>query len=245
MLEVRSLDVYRGSLPVLFNATLSVPSGARIGIVGANGAGKSTLLHAISGLLRRVSGVITIDDQEILSTVGGRRHHVEPATIVDLGVVQVPEGRQLFGDMTVLENLRVGALRLRGAALADRLSDVVSLLPEITRLMRRRASALSGGEQQLVAIARALMARPRYLMLDEPSTGLAPRLVERLFELLARLNRDRGCAIVLVEQNVAATLEFVSAAYVLEAGQVVASGTSAQLRQNATVIKAFMGVYDA
>ncbi len=233
MLEVDALDVTYGELRALSGVSVRVGPGEIVALVGSNGAGKTTLLRAVAGLVRPRAGRIRWDDSEVVG--------VRPHRMVELGIAMVPEGRRLFGRMTVEENLRLGAFTPR--ALRERDSSLVSVYATFPRLRERRrqlAASLSGGEQQMVAIGRALMSRPRLLMLDEPSLGLAPRIVETIFGVFTDVNR-RGVAVFLVEQNVRAALVLAHRAYLLEHGQVVGEGTGATLLADPQVRKAYLG----
>ena len=215
ILEVRDLVVRYGQATALDGVSLEVGEGEMVALVGPNGAGKTTLLNTISGLLRPSSGSFS---------AGGR-------------VVQVPEGRQLFGDMTVEDNLRLGAWRVR-----DRdPSRIYELFPPLQPMRRRRAFTLSGGEQQMVAVGRALMGRPQLLAVDELSLGLAPLVVQSLAEHVVRLNRETGMAVLLVEQNARLALDICARAYVLEAGRVAMAGASAEMRRSPAVQAAYLG----
>ena len=215
ILEVRELVVRYGQATALDGVSLEVGEGEMVALVGPNGAGKTTLLNTISGLIRAASGTYR---------TGGR-------------VVQVPEGRQLFGDMTVEDNLRLGAWQVR-----DRdLTGIYEVFPPLAEMRRRRAYTLSGGEQQMVAVGRALMGRPQLLAVDELSLGLAPLVVQDLAEHVRRLNRESGMAVLLVEQNARLAFDLCARAYVLEAGRVAMSGPSADLRRSPAVQAAYLG----
>jgi branched-chain amino acid transport system ATP-binding protein len=239
LLRVRDLDVsYAGAVRALRGVSLAVPDGAVVAVLGGNGAGKSTLLRAISGTLPFVGGWVERGSVEL---DGRRLHRVDPAAIVRAGVVQVPEGRQVFDELTVEENLRAGGMaaarRTRGSA-RDR---VYELFPVLAERASQRAGLLSGGEQQMLAIGRALMAVPRVLLLDEPSLGLAPGMVARIGEVIAEIHRQ-GTAVVLVEQNAALALELADVAYVLEVGRVALHGPAAQLAATAEVRDRYLGM---
>ena len=215
ILEVRDLVVRYGQATALDGVSLELEAGEMVALVGPNGAGKTTLLNTISGLIRPAAGSFR---------TGGR-------------VVQVPEGRQLFGDMTVEDNLRLGAWLVR-----DRdVTRIYELFPQLREMRRRRADTLSGGEQQMVAVGRALMGGPQLLAVDELSLGLAPLVVQDLAEHVVRLNRDTGMAVLLVEQNARLALELCARAYVLEAGRVAMSGDSADLQRSPAVQAAYLG----
>ena len=233
MLEVHDLHVQYGRVPAVRGISLSVPAGAIVTLVGANGAGKTTTLRALSGLQRPSAGTIRFAGDRI----DGKRPH----EILSLGLAHVPEGRRIFPDMTVQENLRIGAYRGRNAAAARRsLDDVYERFPILSERRRQLGGTLSGGEQQMLAIGRALMTAPRMLLLDEPSLGLAPIYVDRVLDIILDLNR-KGLAILLVEQKAQAALEICDAAYVLETGQVVSSGTPDELARDDTIRRAYLG----
>ena len=234
MLEVRGISVAYGDVRVLHAVSLRVGEGEIVSLVGANGAGKTTTLRAISGLLRFSEGAIAFDGQPL----GGLR----PAHIVELGIAHVPEGRQLFTNMTVDENLELGASlpSAKGAQAASR-ERVLELFPRLAERRAQRAGTLSGGEQQMVAIARALMSRPRLLILDEPSLGLAPMLVKSIFDAVVRINAE-GTTVLLVEQNLVQSLRLSHRAYVLETGRIVLEGSGAELLANPHTRTAFLGL---
>ncbi len=233
MLEVENLYAAYGSVPVLKGVSLSVDEGEIVALIGANGAGKSTTLMAISGFVRVVDGGIKFR--------GKRIDRLRPHTIVGMGVCQVPEGRHIFPGLTVAENLRMGAFsRTDRQGIADDMHSMGTLFPVLRQRWQQLAGTLSGGEQQMLAIGRALMAGPKLLLLDEPSLGLAPLLVEKIFEVIREINR-RGTAVLLVEQNAHAALEVAARAYVLETGSVVLEGPAQTLLQNEMVKKAYLG----
>ncbi len=235
LLEIRDLTVHYGVIAALQDISLSIPAGAIVTLIGANGAGKTTTLRTISGLIPSRRGAILFAGRNIL----GQR----PDQIVALGISQVPEGRLIFANLTVLENLRMGAFRQpRRALIADDLDRVYQLFPRLGERPSQIAGTLSGGEQQMLAIGRALMSRPRLLMLDEPSLGLAPLLVNAIFEKIAAINRDQKTTIVLVEQNANLALEISDFGYVLETGRVILAGRSTDLRQNPQIQQAYLGV---
>lgn len=234
MLEVDRINVFYGYLQALWDVSFNVSSGEIVCIVGSNGAGKTTTLKAISGLIRPKSGSIRFLGKEI--------HNLPPHKIVELGIAHVPEGRQVFPQMTVLENLKMGAFTKRAwSKMDDTLEFVYQLFPILKERRKQLAGTLSGGEQQMLAIARGLMARPSLLMIDELSLGLAPIVVERLFKIIEDIN-DQGMTILLVEQNVRAALEVSDRGYVLENGRIVLSGKSNELIENETVKKAYLGL---
>ncbi|HYX65125.1 MAG TPA: ABC transporter ATP-binding protein [Burkholderiales bacterium] len=232
MLKLRSLRSGYGRIPVLHGIDLEVREGELVALLGANGAGKTTLLRAISGV-QPASGSIVLDDAEIQGLSAAER--------VSLGVVQVPEGRQIFAPLSVEDNLRLGAYR-RGRADSSRsLERVYGLFPALAERRDDPAGGLSGGQQQMLALGRALMAQPRLLLLDEPSMGLAPRLVAEIFACIERL-RAADTAILLVEQNAVGALAIAARAYVLEAGRVTLSGTGAGLLADPAVRTAYLGI---
>ena len=233
MLEIRDLDAAYGDIRVLSGVTLSVGPSEIVALLGPNGAGKSTLLNSIAGLLRPRDGAIRFDGEDL-----GRLHaHL----IVERGLALVPEGRRLFGGMTVEDNLELGAFAARARATkATGLERVYALFPDLRELRRQLVRALSGGQQQMVAVGRALMTNPRLLMLDEPSLGIAPRLVQAIMQSLAEINRA-GVAIFLVEQNVQAALGLAHRAYVLESGRVALQGAAAELLRDPHVRRAYLG----
>jgi len=234
VLEVRGLRVrYGAAAPALDGVDLRIGDGECVALLGANGSGKSTLFRALSGLLR--------SEGEVL--FGGRNvRAMRPAAIVAHGIAQCPEGRRLFGDLSVEKNLLLGAYTARRgkAATAQALAEVLDLFPALHEKLRVPARVLSGGQQQMVAIGRALMARPKLLLLDEPTLGLAPLLVQAVMAAVARINRE-GTMVLIAEQNANAALEIVQRGYVLAGGRVVLDGPAASLRQNEMVKKAFIG----
>ena len=234
MLEVQGLDAAYGDVPALSGVTLRVGAGEIVALLGPNGAGKSTLLGCVAGLVRPRAGAITWDGRENLLTV-------TPHLIVEHGLAVVPEGRRLFGAMTVEDNLDLGAFSPRArAARRESLERVFTLFPDLRARRRQTVRALSGGQQQMVAVGRALMARPRLLMLDEPSLGIAPLLVRAILDALVEINRA-GVAIFLVEQNVRAALTLAHRAYILEGGRVVGEGAGATLLRDPHVRRAYLG----
>jgi branched-chain amino acid transport system ATP-binding protein len=234
MLRVTNLEAGYGKLRVLKNVSMHVGSGEIVILLGANGAGKTTLLKAASGILRPLGGQVLFDRQEIAGAAMER--------IVTLGCVLVPEGRQLFNPLSVRENLLLGAyLHARQPArVRESLQEVFSLFPRLAERQGQLAGTLSGGEQQMLAIGRALMARPKMIMMDEPSMGLAPMAVEKIFRALAELPA-RGITVLLVEQNARASLAIASRGYVLETGQIVLEGSSLELMDNHDVRRAYLG----
>ncbi len=233
MLDVKNLEVYYGAIHAIKEVSFDVNEGEIVTLIGANGAGKTTTLHAISGLLRPKSGSITFCDKNLLET--------KPHQIIGLGLAQVPEGRRVFSRMTVKENLQMGAfVRKNRAEIQEDYQWVLSLLPRLKERRRQLAGTLSGGEQQMLAIGRALMARPKMLLLDEPSMGLSPLLVGEIFTIIQNVNKS-GVTVLLVEQNAKMALEIANRAYVLETGRVVMQGDASQLADNEEVKKAYLG----
>jgi branched-chain amino acid transport system ATP-binding protein len=234
MLEIKNLEVSYGAISALHGISLSVPAGSIVTLIGSNGAGKTTTLKAVSGLLKPVSGEIIYDGKNIAG--------LPPHEIVKRGLSHVPEGRMIFSNLTVLENLEMGAYLVRDKKTVRRgLESVFAAFPRLLERQKQVAGTLSGGEQQMLAIGRALMARPKFLMLDEPSLGLAPLLVKTIFEKIVEINRERGLTILLVEQNANRALEISRFGYVLETGKITLSGDSASLRQNPQVRSAYLG----
>jgi branched-chain amino acid transport system ATP-binding protein len=232
LLEVEGLEVSYGAVRALRGVDLYVDTGEIVGLVGANGAGKSTLLRAISGLVKARRGSVKLAGTEL-----GR---AATTRIVAAGIAHVPEGRRVWPDMSVTENLRLGGVIVGGDSETERLERVLMLFPELRDRLKQKAGTLSGGEQQMLAIGRGLMSRPKLLMLDEPSLGLAPVVVQRLKELFATLKRD-GLTILLSEQNARLALGATDRAYVLAEGRILTSGTPHDLLENADLISAYLG----
>ena len=233
MLELDNVHVYYGAIHALKGVSISVSAGKIVTLLGANGAGKSTTLRTISGLLRPRKGTVRFEGQEISKK--------SAQTIVKAGIAQSPEGRQLFGRMTVLENLEMGAFqRTDKSEIEQDLDHIYELFPRLAERRSQKAGTLSGGEQQMCAIGRALLARPRLLLLDEPSMGLAPVLVERIFEVIVDINQQ-GTTVLLVEQNAAMALEIAHEGYVLETGKVSLSDNATALRANERVRASYLG----
>ena len=234
MLELRKVDAGYGSFQALFGVDLEVKAGEAVGVVGPNGAGKTTLMRVISGLIRPRSGSIGMQGIDVLAT--------PPHRIVGLGIAHVPENRRLFPGLTVEDNLRMGAFMPEARARHDqRLAFVFDLFPRLKERRHQLAGTMSGGEQQMCAIGRALMSDPKLLLLDEPSAGLAPVVVQQVFELVKRI-RASGLTVLIVEQNVQQVLKVVDRAYLLEAGTIRASGSSADLLRSDTITQAYLGV---
>ena len=233
MLAVEKLQVAYGKVQALWDVTLEVPDGEIVALVGANGAGKTTLLKTVSGLLRRQSGSITYDGKHI--------EEASPPEIVKHGVVHVPEGRKLFPEMAVIDNLLMGAYTIPQSERPQRLERVFSVFPVLQERQKQIAGTLSGGEQQMVAIGRGMMAGPKLLMLDEPSLGLAPLLVEEVFGVITEINR-LGVTVLLVEQNTQHALTLAHRGFVMELGRIALSGSGGELLANSNVRKAYLGL---
>ncbi|MGW7514000.1 ABC transporter ATP-binding protein [Streptomyces sp. NPDC054796] len=239
-LEVREVSVGYGPVRALSEVSLDVPEGAVVAVLGGNGAGKSTLLRAVSRTLRFHGGAIR---SGTLAFGGRRLDGLPPDQVVAAGVVQVPEGRQIFARMTVADNLRAGARGRRGAATAEALARVHALFPVLAERSRQRAGLLSGGEQQMLALGRALMARPRLLLLDEPTLGLAPLAAARIAQTIREINAQ-GTSVLLVEQNAAVALRLASSACVLEVGEVTLRGPADELAASDEVRRRYLGIAD-
>jgi branched-chain amino acid transport system ATP-binding protein len=233
MLTVEKLQVAYGKVQALWDVTLEVPDGEIVALVGANGAGKTTLLKTVSGLLRRQSGSVTFDGKHI--------EEASPPEIVKHGVVHVPEGRKLFPELTVIDNLLMGAYTIPQSERPKRLERVFSVFPVLQERRKQIAGTLSGGEQQMVAIGRGMMAGPKLLMLDEPSLGLAPILVEEVFGVITEINR-LGVTVLLVEQNTQHALTLANKGFVMELGRIALSGSGSELLANSNVRKAYLGL---
>ena len=234
MLEIKDLVVNYGSISALQGISLKVERGTIVTLVGANGAGKSTTLRTVSGIVKAKSGTIVFDGEEIANQ--------PPHRIVARGLAQAPEGRMVFSNLTVMENLQMGAyLRKDKAGIAKDLEYVFGIFPRLKERVGQTAGTLSGGEQQMLAIGRALMSKPKLLMLDEPSLGIAPLLVKTIFEKIVEINRELGLTILLVEQNANLALEVSHYGYVLETGRIILEDKSAALRENAEVQAAYLG----
>ena len=234
MLEVHNLSVQYGAITALHGISLTVPERGIVTLIGGNGAGKTTTLRAISGMVKPSSGRIVFDGQDITG--------LAPHEIVRRGLAHSPEGRLVFANLTVMENLRMGAYLQRDARwISSELDHVFGMFPRLLERREQLAGTLSGGEQQMLAIGRALMSRPRFLMLDEPSLGIAPLLVKEIFARLVELNRERSLPMLLVEQNAHLALEVSSYGYVLETGRVLLADRSAVLRDSPEVRSAYLG----
>ena len=232
MLEVNGVHAHYGHIEALHGVSVRVERGEIVTIIGANGAGKSTLLMTICGRPKPSAGEITFDGQ--------RLNELEPHEIVGRGIAQAPEGRRIFPSMSVLENLQMGAVPTNGAHFEEDVGRVFNLFPRLQERQHQRGGTLSGGEQQMLCIGRALMARPRMLLLDEPSLGLAPILVKQIFEAIVEINRDRGLTILLVEQNAYQALKIANRGYVLATGRVVLEGAGAELLANPEIRAAYL-----
>jgi len=234
MLRIDNVHVYYGHIHALKGITLTVQTGELVALIGSNGAGKSTTLKTISGLLHPREGTIYHQERSI--------SELRPHEIVGLGISHCPEGRHIFGGLTVGENLRLGAVRRRDLAGVEQDREwVFSLFPVLKERLNQTGGTLSGGEQQMLAIARALMSRPRLLLLDEPSLGLAPLLVERIFDVILQIKQSGG-TVLLVEQNARMALDVADRAYVLETGRVTLEGPAAELRTDPEVERAYLGI---
>jgi branched-chain amino acid transport system ATP-binding protein len=232
LLELVGVHARYGNIEALHGVSIAVDRGEIVTIIGANGAGKSTMLMTICGRPKPASGEVLFD--------GRRLNGLEPYDIVNLGVAQAPEGRRIFPSMSVLENLQMGAVPSKGRYFEDDVEKVFTLFPRLKERQHQRGGTLSGGEQQMLCIGRALMARPRLLLLDEPSLGLAPLLVRQIFEAIVDINRDEGLSILLVEQNAYQALKIASRGYVLATGRVVMEGSGRQLLANPEIRSAYL-----
>jgi branched-chain amino acid transport system ATP-binding protein len=234
MLTLRDIDAGYGTFQALFGVSLEVNAGEAIGVIGPNGAGKTTLMRVISGLIRPSAGALGFEGADLLAT--------RPHRILELGIAHVPENRRLFARMTVEDNLRMGAfIPAARARFRERLDFVYELFPRLRERRAQFAGTMSGGEQQMCAIGRALMSEPRLLLLDEPSAGLAPVVVQQVFGLVERI-RASGLTVLIVEQNVRQVLRVVDRAYLLEAGTIRATGSSAELLRSDLIKEAYLGV---
>ena len=233
MLKIKDLHVSYGGIHALRGANLEVPDGKIVTLIGANGAGKSTMLRTISGLVKAESGSVTYNDVELLGKPINK--------VLELGIAQVPEGRRVFADLTVLENLKIGAyLRKDKAGIEEDIKWVYHLFPRLEERHWQLAGTLSGGEQQMLAVGRALMSRPKVLMMDEPSLGLAPIVVQEIFEIIRAINKE-GVTVLLIEQNANMALKTADYAYVLETGEITKSGTGAELLADESIKEAYLG----
>ncbi len=233
MIRIEGLNAGYGPLQVLRDITLDVGGGEIVAVLGSNGVGKTTLNNTLSGLIKPSSGSIYFDDV----LISGR----DPVEIVDMGLIHVPEGRKLFPNLSVKENLELGSYRRGKPNRASNLERVLGVFPKLKERLFQTAGTLSGGEQQMVAIARGLMGEPRVLLLDEPSLGLSPLLVEQMFTLIKQIN-ESGLAVILVEQNVIQSLAIANRAYVIAEGTVAMSGPAADLRENSDLKRSYLGL---
>jgi branched-chain amino acid transport system ATP-binding protein len=234
MIDLQGVSASYGTVPAITEVTINVSEGEAVGLLGSNGAGKSTTLRVISGLVKPTAGGIRFLGQDLAA--------LPPHKITELGIAHVPEGRQVFPDMTVNENLEIGAYAPRAKSERQRSLDLVySIFPRLAERRRQYAGTMSGGEQQMLAVGRGLMLKPRLLMLDEPSLGLAPLMCDVTFEKIHEIHK-MGTAILLVEQNVSRALGLVQRAYVLESGKVITHGTSLELANNQQVQAAYLGI---
>ncbi|MCI8648635.1 MAG: ABC transporter ATP-binding protein [Anaerotruncus sp.] len=234
MLQVKDLNVSYGAIHALHGVSLEVNEGEIVSLIGANGAGKTTTLHTISGLKKATSGEVLLDGQNLLATA--------PDKIIHLGMAHVPEGRRIFASMTVAENLEMGAFIYKDKARIEQdMENVYQHFPRLKERYRQAAGTLSGGEQQMLAIGRAMMSRPKILLMDEPSMGLSPLLVKEIFRIIEQLNQT-GITVLLVEQNAKMALSIANRAYVLETGKIVMSGNAKDMLEDDKVRRAYLGL---
>jgi branched-chain amino acid transport system ATP-binding protein len=235
LMETRGLRVNYGAINALDDVSIHIEAGEIVSVIGANGAGKSTLLKTLTGIVKPVSGAIEVEGSAI--------HGMRPDKIVRLGITMVPEGRRIFPDLTVKENLELGGYTLRTGELKRGLFDLaLATFPRLKERLKQHAGTLSGGEQQMLAMGRALMGNPRLLLLDEPSMGLSPIITREIFSLIRLINSEKGISIILVEQNARMALEHSQRTYVLENGRIVMEGGSVEIKCNRNVIEAYLGV---
>ena len=232
MLDVKDINVYYGAIHAVRNVSLEVNAGEIVSIIGANGAGKSTILKTLVGLLRSKTGEITFEGKNI--------SHLSPAAIVRQGIALVPEGRRVFPRLSVEDNLLLGAYARKDGEVSQDIQRIYEMFPRLAERRKQNAGTLSGGEQQMLATGRGMMSRPKLLLLDEPSMGLAPVLVHQIFETILDIN-EQGTTILLVEQNAQAALSVADRGYVMETGKIVASGTGAELLDSPAIKKAYLG----
>jgi len=231
MLKIKNLQVAYGGIEAVKGIDLEVPDGSIVTLIGANGAGKSTTLRAIVGLIKSKSGSITYNDEKLLG--------LDTTKIVGKGITLVPEGRHVFPDLTVIENLKIGAY-MRKDSLDEDIKNIYDLFPRLSERSWQQAGTLSGGEQQMLAVGRAMMSRPKLLMMDEPSLGLAPLVVKGIFDIIETLNKE-GITILLIEQNANLALKIADYAYVLETGKIIKQGTGKELLNDASIKEAYLG----
>jgi len=237
LLALKDVEASYGAIRALQGISIEVPEGGIVALLGANGAGKSTTLKSISGVVKPTAGSIIFDGQSLVG--------MTPNQIVGRGIAQVPEGRKVFKDLTVAENLRMGAYsRSDKTGIAEDLTMVLALFPRLAERQKQLGGSLSGGEQQMLAIGRGLMARPRLLLLDEPSLGLAPIIIADIFQTLRRINQEQGTTMLVVEQNAHIALKNAGFGYVLQVGRVAVEGSADDLRQNREVVESYMGVQE-
>ena len=235
LLEACNIETFYGPIMAIRGISFAVPRGGIVTILGANGAGKTTILRTVSGVMDPQKGSVTFEGKAI--------HGLDPDKVMRRGLAHVPEGREVFPLLTVRENLRMGAFtRSDTVAIAEDLESVYEYFPVLRARAEQRAGSLSGGEQQMLAISRALMARPKMMLLDEPSLGLAPRLVKEIFEIIGRINRERGVTVLLVEQNANMALHIADYGYVLEVGRIVMADTCARLLEKEDIKEFYLGV---
>jgi branched-chain amino acid transport system ATP-binding protein len=235
MLRVEHIKVSYDEVPALHEVSFKVDPGQIVSIIGANGAGKSTILKAISSVLHLDEGSISFENQRV--------DQIPPHRVVEMGIAHVPEGRRLFARLTIMQNLTLGAYTKKSLAHREAtLKNIFQLFPVLENRKNQRAGTLSGGEQQMLAIARGLMSKPKLLLLDEPSMGIMPKLITEIFEMIQRVNKEEGLTILLVEQNVQEALEIAHYAYVLQTGRIIMEGKSADLLQTDMIKKAYLGL---
>lgn len=232
MLKVDNLKIHYGGIEAVKGISFEVPDHSIVTLIGANGAGKSSTLRTIAGLVKASEGTISLDGEDITAMPSAKR--------VGKGIVLCPEGRRVFPDMTVLENIKIGAY-LRNDDLSSDIENVYNLFPRLRERNWQLAGTLSGGEQQMLAVARSLMSNPEIMMLDEPSLGLAPIIVQEIFSIIKKINQERGTTILLIEQNANMALKVADRAYVMETGRITLSGTGAELLANAEIKEAYLG----
>ena len=232
MLKVDNLKIHYGGIEAVKGISFEVPDHSIVTLIGANGAGKSSTLRTIAGLVKASEGTINLDGEDITNMPSAKR--------VGKGIVLCPEGRRVFPDMTVLENIKIGAY-LRNDDLTADIENVYNLFPRLKERNWQLAGTLSGGEQQMLAVARSLMSNPEIMMLDEPSLGLAPIVVQEIFSIIKKINKERGTTILLIEQNANMALKVADKAYVMETGRITLSGTGAELLQNDEIKAAYLG----
>lgn len=235
MLSVKQIDSYYGEIQALHHVSMEVGSNEIVALIGANGAGKSTLMQSIMGLVRPKKGLVEFSGKQI--------NGMNTCDIVKLGVVYIPEGREVFPNMTVLENLEMGAYskKISTGRMNEKLAEVYELFPRLKERQKQKAGSLSGGEQQMLAIARGLMSEPQVLMCDEPSLGLAPVIVDEMFDIIVKVNKNSGIPVLLAEQNAYMALTISSRAYVMENGVIVKQGESKELIESPDIKKAYLG----